>query len=156
MNNTIERFLRYLKVERNSSDLTIKSYREDLVILSEYLTEIEGQTPSVDRITPLDLRKYVAALHEAGYAKSSVSRRLASLRSFFRFAQREGLCESNPAKPLRNPRRERKLPHFLTGAEIGKLLAAPPARENMGLRPSHFGNALLGWFARQRTGRNQS
>lgn len=93
-----------------------------------------GKSPKPAEITPLELRTYVAALHDAGYAKSSVSRRLASLRSYFRFAQREGLCESNPAKPLRNPRRERKLPHFLTNREIGKLLNSPPKSDAMGLR----------------------
>ncbi len=134
MQRSIDRFLRYLKVERNSSDLTIKSYREDLTLLVEYFTETRGRLPKPAAITPQDLRTYVAALHEAGYAKSSVARRLASLRSYFRFAQREGLCDSNPAKPLRNPRRERKLPHFLTNREIGTLLSAPPHNEPMGLR----------------------
>jgi integrase/recombinase XerC len=134
MNRAISRYLRYLKVERNASELTIKSYREDLAILSEYLTESLGREPGPSEITPLDLRAYVAALHEAGYAKSSVARRLASLRSFFRFCQREDLCETNPAKPLRNPRRDRKLPHFLTGDEIGRLLNAPPKNDAMGLR----------------------
>lgn len=131
---SIPRFLRYLKIERNCSDLTIKSYREDLELLLEYLTDSLGQVPSPAQLTPLDLRTYVAALHEAGYAKSSVARRLASLRSYFRFAMREGLCDSNPAKPLRNPRREKKLPHFLSGREIGKLLAAPNRSEPLGLR----------------------
>ena len=134
MQQAATRFLRYLKNERNASELTIKSYREDLTILIEYLTDTLGSCPAPDSLTPLDLRSYVAALHEAGYAKSSVARRLASLRSFFRFAQREGLCDSNPAKPLRNPRRERKLPHFLSGREVGKLLLAPPKSEPMGLR----------------------
>jgi len=134
LEKTIPRFLRYLKTERNCSDLTIKSYREDLELLYGYLTDTLGTVPAPAAITPMVLRTYVSAMHEAGYAKSSVSRRLASLRSFFKFAQREGQCESNPAKPLRNPRRERKLPHFLTGAEIGKLLAAPPRSDTMGLR----------------------
>ena len=134
MQTATNRFLRYLRIERNCSDLTIKSYREDLLILQEYLAETMGSCPSPGKITPRDLRTYVAALHEAGYAKSSVARRLASLRSFFRFAQREGLCDTNPAKPLRNPRRERKLPHFLSGAQIGKLLAAPPKDQPLGLR----------------------
>jgi len=134
LEKSIPRFLRFLKVERNCSDLTIKSYREDLELLHEYLIDSRGSSPSPADLTPLDLRTYVAALHEAGYAKSSVARRLASLRSYFRFAQREGLCDSNPAKPLRNPRREKKLPHFLSGREIGKLLAAPPKSEPMGLR----------------------
>ena len=134
MQRTIDRFLRFLKVERNSSDLTIKSYREDLALVIEYFTESRGHVPSPSKITPQDLRTYVTALHDAGYAKSSVARRLASLRSFFRFAQREGICDSNPAKPLRNPRRERKLPHFLTNREIGTLLTAPPLSDPMGHR----------------------
>lgn len=134
MDEAIPRFLRYLKVERNCSDLTIKSYREDLELLYSYLKDSIGRVPRPEEITPLDLRTYVSALHEAGYAKSSVARRLASMRSFFKFAQREGRCTNNPAKPLRNPRRERKLPHFLTGSEIGKLLSAPPKTDSMGYR----------------------
>jgi len=134
MQAAITRFLRYLLVERNASELTIKSYREDLMALAQYLTESYGRTPEPPEITALDLRGYVAALHEAGYARSSIARRLASLRSFFRFAQREGLVDGNPAKPLRNPRPERKLPHFLSTDEVGKLLEAPPADTPMGLR----------------------
>lgn len=134
MQTAIARFLRYLLVERNASDLTIKSYREDLTALEEYLTESYGRPPVPSEITSLDLRGYVAALHEAGYAKTSVARRMASLRSFYRFAQREGLADANPAKPLRNPRPDRKLPHFLSTDEIGQLLAAPPANDPLGLR----------------------
>lgn len=134
MDRAIERFLRYLRVEKNASDLTIKSYREDLLLLRDYLHETAGPPIHLDSLQPSDLREYVRVLHQAGYAKSSVARRLASLRSFFRFAQREGVCTTNPAKPLRNPRRDRKLPHFLTGKEIGKLLAAPPKSEPHGIR----------------------
>jgi integrase/recombinase XerC len=134
MQSAAARFLRYLKVERNAAELTIKSYREDLAALGEYLTESWERTPRPDEITPLDLRGYVAALHEAGYAKTSVARRLASLRSFFRFCQRDGLCSSNPAQALRNPRRDRKLPHFLSTEEVGRLLEAPPQGNPLGLR----------------------
>ncbi|MGB1930363.1 MAG: tyrosine recombinase XerC [Mariniblastus sp.] len=134
MEKSIPRFLRYLSVERNCSDLTIKSYREDLELLYGFLCDTLTSSPRPSKITPLDLRKYVSALHESGYAKSSVSRRLASMRSYFKFCQREGLCETNPAKPLRNPRRERKLPHFLTGSEIGQLLSAPSKNEPLGIR----------------------
>ena len=134
MQSATARFLRYLQVERNASELTIKSYREDLTALMEYLAGETDQLPRPSEITPLDLRQYVSALHEAGYAKSSVARRLASLRSFFRFAQREGFVESNPAKPLRNPRPDRKLPHFLTNDDIASLLEAPPKNEPLGLR----------------------
>jgi integrase/recombinase XerC len=85
-------------------------------------------------VTPVDLRGYVSALHDAGYARTSISRKLASLRSFYKFAMRQGIAESNPAQPLRNPRGQRKLPHFLSGDEIEKLLAAPKGSTEMGLR----------------------
>jgi integrase/recombinase XerC len=134
MQTVIARFLRYLRVERNASDLTIKSYREDLISLAGYLEELYTRPAKVTEVTPMDLRGYVAALHEAGYAKSSVARRLASLRSFFRFGLREGLVEANPAKPLRNPRPDRNLPHFLTTEEIGRLLDTPPANKPQGIR----------------------
>jgi integrase/recombinase XerC len=134
MHSAISQFLRFLSVERNAAELTQKSYREDLISLAEYLTQAYGHVPQPREITPLDLRGYVSALHEAGYAKTSVARRLASLRTFYKFAQREGLADSNPAKPLRNPRPDRKLPHFLSTDEVGKLLVAPPATTPMGLR----------------------
>ncbi len=134
MQRAIARFLRYLEVERNASALTIKSYREDLTTLVEYLSGQAEHLPAPGAITPADLRQYVTALHRAGYAKSSVARHLATLRSFFRFAQREGLAEQNPAKPLRNPRPDRKLPHFLTTQQIARLLEAPPADQPLGLR----------------------
>lgn len=134
MQLAVDRFLRYLRVEKNAADLTLKSYREDMTALTEYLSDTRGRLPEPGEVTPLELRSYVAAMHEAGYAKTSIARRLASLRSFFRFAQREGLVTGNPAKPLRNPRPDRKLPHFLTTPDIQKLLEAPPSTTPMGLR----------------------
>lgn len=134
MNEAIERYLRFLHVERNASSYTIKSYREDLLIWAQYATESSSGEPDLSGIDATDLRGYVAALTDAGYAASSISRKLASLRSFFKFAQREGLVAANPAKPLRNPRRERKLPHFLTTREIAKLLSAPNLNDPLGKR----------------------
>ena len=135
MRTAIGRFLHYLRVERNASDLTVKSYREDLTALADYLAESrDGACPKPSQVTVLDLRGYVAALAEAGYAKTTVARRLASMRSFFRFGQREGWSATNPAKPLRNPRKERSLPHVLSAEEIGRLLEAPPSDHPAGLR----------------------
>jgi integrase/recombinase XerC len=135
MQLAIDRFLQYLRVERNASNYTLKSYHEDLIALADYLAEASGgKTPLPGDITVLDLRGYVAAMHEAGYAKTTIARRLASMRSFFRFGQREGWTKSNPAKPLRNPRKGRSLPHFLSAEDIGRLLESPPADDPMGLR----------------------
>ena len=133
MQTAIHRFLRYLEVERNASPLTLKSYREDLTALEQHLA-LHGPTPEAEHITTLDLRGYLSQLHDQGYAKSTIARRLASLRSFFRHGQREGWTNGNPAKALRNPRRQRKLPHFLSTGELDKLLSAPPANSYLGLR----------------------
>ncbi len=125
MRPQIGQFLQYLRVERGSSPHTLKSYREDLMALAEYLADGDGQCPAPGSITTVELRGFVSALHEAGYAKTSISRRLASVRSFLRFGQREGWAKTNPAKALRNPRKSQKLPHYLSTDEIGKLLSAP-------------------------------
>ena len=110
MQTVVARFLQFLAVERNASPLTVKSYREDLITLSQYLAEAHGgRPPAAGAVTVFDLRGYVAALSESGYAKTTIARHLASLRSFFRFGQREGWTKTNPAKPLRNPRKARAL-----------------------------------------------
>lgn len=134
MDIAMERFLRYLKAERNASAYTIKSYREDLTSFVQFLQRDDERPPHASQISLLELRGYIGAMHEAGYAKSSVSRRLASIRSFFRFAQREGWVAQNPAKPLRNPRPDRKLPHTLSTDEIDRLLQTPDAGTDAGLR----------------------
>lgn len=134
MKNAIRSFLNFLKVERNSSELTTKSYGDDLTHLCEYFEEQSGQLPSPEEIDVAQLRGYVAYLHECNYAQATVARRLACLRSFFRYCNREGICDTNPAKPLRTPRAGRKLPHFLSTDEVGRLLLAPPANKDDGIR----------------------
>lgn len=134
MHSAIESFLRYLRIERNASPLTLKSYSEDLDALLEYFAEQLGMLPQPDQVTIAILRAYVAYMHECQYARATIARRLASLRSFFKFCCRENLAESNPAKALRTPRLGRKLPHFLSTEQIAQLLEAPPANETSGLR----------------------
>lgn len=133
MQEQVDRFLAYLRVERNASDHTIKSYGEDLRSLRVDLEE-HGGCPSPSDMTTLHLRGYVSRLHELGLAKTTIARRLASLRSFFRFGRRDGWADSNPAKPLRNPRKSRTLPHFLSSEELDKLLRAPKGKDWSGKR----------------------
>ncbi len=135
MQQAVVQFLRYLDVERNASDLTIKAYREDLFDLCDYLlSQASGQVLDPDQVSSRDLRGYLSALHAAGYARTSIARKLASLRSFYRFAQRQQLASSNPAKPLRNPRGQRKLPHFLSDDQLSTLLSTPPSDTVAGMR----------------------
>ena len=128
----IDRFLRAMVAEKGASPLTVKSYGEDLQQLAEFLASAGCRSPG-DASSAI-LRRFAGGLHAAGYAPATVARKLASTRSFYAFGQREGWMRTNPAKPIRGPRRARKLPKFLTGGEIGKLLAAPQARQPGGLR----------------------
>ncbi len=134
MRSSIAQFLKYLATERNASDLTIKAYREDLFGLVDWLEATRGNVPHPRSLSPQDLRTFQAALQQADYARTSISRKLASLRSFYKFLMREGIASTNPAKPLRNPRRQRKLPHVLSNDEVGRLLECPPRQSVAGLR----------------------
>jgi integrase/recombinase XerC len=134
MQRYIAQFLRHLQIERGVSQYTLKSYREDLTAFAEYFAEADGQCPEPAAITSVELRGFLSALHEAGYAKASIARKLASLRSFYRFGQRDGWAKTNPATALRNPRKSRKLPHFLSTDEVGTLLGAPQGDAAMALR----------------------
>lgn len=134
MRRAISQFLKFLADERNASELTIKAYREDLIGLVDFFEHARGKCPEPEAFSPQDLREYQAALQQAEYARATISRKLASLRSFYRFAQRQGMAASNPAKPLRNPRRQRKLPHVLSSDEVNRLLVAPPLADPQGLR----------------------
>ena len=134
MRKAVAQYLRHLRAERDASGHTIKSYREDLLALAEYLEDDSGRCPAPASITTVELRGYVAALSEADYAKTTIARHLAAVRSFFRFGQREGWCSTNPAAALRNPRRGKSLPHFLSTDEVAQLLDAPSANGSSGLR----------------------
>ena len=76
----------------------------------------------------------MAWLHDQGYAKTTIARRLSAVRSWCRFLCRQGVLTINPADGLRGPRQDKKLPHFLSEDDLGRLLEAPPADTPLGLR----------------------
>jgi integrase/recombinase XerC len=128
-------FLTHLGLERNASDKTVKSYREDLTQALVFARERLNKS----HVEPADwntrlIRAFVAWLHEQGYAKSTIARRLAAARSFGKFLCRQGVLEENPARGLRGPRLDKKLPHFLTLADVQKLLVAPAETDWAGRR----------------------
>ncbi len=134
MQAAVAAFLQYLKVERNCSPLTIKSYGEDFASVLEYFRDYAGGIPEVSAVGVPALRGYVAYMHQCEYSRSTMARRLACLRSFFRYCCREKLIATNPAKALRTPRMGRQLPHFLSTEQVAQLLEAPAANNPMGLR----------------------
>jgi integrase/recombinase XerC len=128
-------FLTHLGLEKNASDKTVKSYREDLTQALAFARDRvkKGSVDPADWNTRL-LRAFVSWLHEQGYAKATVARRLAAVRSFGRFLCRQGVLSVNPAQALRGPRQDRKLPHFLTQPDVQRLLVAPPDTDWSGRR----------------------
>jgi integrase/recombinase XerC len=121
-------FTDYLRVERNASENTIDAYRRDLRDLVEFLGDRD-----VDKVGMGDLRAFLKNLHQMGHCASTIGRKLATLRSFFVFAQREGMIEVNHARALRAPKREQRLPHLVDTDGIERLLDAPK-RDRLGLR----------------------
>jgi len=135
MEETLAEYLRHLALEKNASAHTVKSYREDLTQALEFFRQkLASQSPGPERLTTRLLRGYLAWLHEQGYAKTTVARRLAAVRSWCRFMCRQGTLEANPADGLRGPRQNRNLPHFLTEDDLARLLQTPPADTPLGLR----------------------
>jgi integrase/recombinase XerC len=132
--SAVQAFLRYLQLERNASELTLKSYKEDLASFSDYAQDRVGEVPAIEQVDIPMLRGFIGYLHECQYERSTIARRLACLRSLFRYTTREGLTSTNPAKALRTPRIGRSLPHFMSAADVIKLLETPPANEPLGLR----------------------
>src|SRR4051794_7736217 len=135
MVESLAEFLRHLGVEKNASAHTVKSYREDLTQAIDFFRDRLGtQSPRPAQLSTRLLRAFLAFLHEQGYARSTIARRLASVRSWCRFLCRQGTLTANPADALRGPRQEKKLPRFLSPEDVAKLLAAPPADDPSGLR----------------------
>src|SRR5436309_804413 len=136
MDAAVAEFLRHLALEKNASAHTVKSYREDLTQALDFFRGRlpEGQPLALAQLSPRLFRSYLAWLQEQGYAKSTVARRLAALRSWCRYLRRQGQIASNPADGLRGPRQDKKLPHFLQEAELPRLLEAPSEDHPLGAR----------------------
>ena len=135
LHEALAEFLRHLALEKNASAHTVKSYREDLTQALEFFSiRAGGRAPDAGQLTTRQLRAHLAWLHEKGYAKSTIARRLAAVRSWCRFLCRQGVLAVDPAAGLRGPRQDKKLPHFVGRDDMLRLLAAPPADTPLGLR----------------------
>ncbi len=135
MEEALAEFLRHLSLEKNASRHTVKSYREDLTqALVFFRSRVPGQEPRLEHLNSRCLRAYLVWLSERKYAKTTIARRLAAVRSWCRFLCRQGQLEVNPCDGLRGPRLERKLPHFLPEKGLAQLLATPLPEEPLGLR----------------------
>ena len=129
MERYIDKFIRYLEIEKNYSKHTILNYRLDLLGFKGFLADLD-----LEKVDYLFLRKYLAQLKEKKLSNRSVNRHLSTLRSFFRFLNREGLLKTNPMVILSSPKQEKHLPLFLTEEEVSKLIEAALPKDERGLR----------------------
>ena len=130
-------FLDDLEHRRGASPHTIKSYRADLNQFFAFLTDEWGMDPeqgALERVDVLTLRGFLAHLHDQGTARSSIARKLAALRTFFRFLTREGVLEKNPARLISTPRQDKKIPARLEEEEVERLLDCPDRSTLLGRR----------------------
>ncbi len=129
MKKQIEKFLIYLRAEKAVSPHTLKAYTQDLKEFDEF---IDKKLKNIDN---LDIRTFLASLYNRDLKKSSISRKLASIRSFFKYLHMEGYVKSNPAKLVSSPKVPKNLPKFLTIDEVFSLMETPkgeafkPARD---------------------------
>ena len=136
----VKQFLDYLKLERHFSDYTVKSYGADLIQFGQFLAaeigagssqQVQGfdSGTSLDqrhiKCEPLTIREFLAYLYGQNYTKSTTARKLATLRSFYKFLIRRGLVSVNPLSTIRTPKQEKRLPKTLDLEQVQKLLDAP-------------------------------
>ncbi|MCY2930607.1 MAG: tyrosine recombinase XerC [Planctomycetota bacterium] len=149
----IARFINYLEAERNFSPHTVRSYVADLVQFCQFLS-VDGTNvlpdaanlPAPDQldvavlgdriraVTPMGVRAYLAMLRNTDYSKSTVARKLATLRSFYKFLVRQGELVSSPVAVIRTPRQDKRLPTCLDVEQVDKLLGVPDAHSFLGTR----------------------
>jgi tyrosine recombinase XerC len=132
MDELLDAYERYLVAEKNLSALTLRNYRGDLLHFTTWLQENEAADPlSADRFMA---RRYLATLKESGMATGSLTRKVSTIRSFYRWLVREGKLQSSPLTGLVAPKRERRLPHILSRDELQALIESADETTSQGLR----------------------
>jgi integrase/recombinase XerC len=137
MYSYIDNFLIYLKVEKNASPRTQESYQKDLFHGLDYFASLLGKKDH--DILPSDIdhrhfRHYLASLQKQGLARTTMARRLAAWRSYYRYLLREGIIDDNPMARVASPRLEKRLPRFLYEDEARLLVEAPDFGHPLGIR----------------------
>ncbi len=124
-----EDFKLYLEVERNLSLHTVKAYCKDV---SDFLMWLG--TKAAEKINHKDIREYLSAIQNKNYSKTTLARKIASIRTFYRYLYRERLVEANPADNIKGPKKSRPLPKFFTDKEMEQILDCIETQTSSGYR----------------------
>jgi integrase/recombinase XerC len=138
MQDYIDRFAEHLKYERNVSEHTLRNYLSDLEQFHDYLCPAgaNGKRRFIDiaQIDHITIREYLATLYQERRKKTSIARKLATLRTFFKYLCREQVVEMNPARLVSSPRLEKKLPKALSIDDVIKFIETPESDTALGKR----------------------
>jgi integrase/recombinase XerC len=132
MQRAIAKFLEYLRSVRNASPHTISNYGKDLDQFQTYMTPPGAAAPAVRKVNHQIIREFIGHLHQNGLEKSSIARKLAALRSFFKYCLREGMLKDNPARLVPTPRLPKRIPAVLSAEEMGGFLDQLASLQNPG------------------------
>jgi tyrosine recombinase XerC len=132
LEHAIEDFLQYIRVERGYSEHTGRAYQNDLTDLMAFA--LSRRVTNVEDVNSLLLRAYLAHLQKSGKARTTVQRRMSSIRSFFKWMTRFDSLVHNPTIKVRTPTREKRLPQFLDPSEVETLLRMPDRGNAVGRR----------------------
>jgi len=133
-----KKFLEYLRYQKNASEHTLRNYASDLEQFRNHLAHdpngASRPEPELDQIENLTIREFLGVLYQRGNSKSSVARKLATLRSFMKFLSAQGAIRTNPAKIVASPRQEKRLPDFMMQDAVVQLIEAPDSSTAIGRR----------------------
>ncbi|MBL7135002.1 MAG: tyrosine recombinase XerC [Candidatus Marinimicrobia bacterium] len=131
----IDKFLRYLKQERGYSDYTVEAYQSDVRQFLDFYAEYSNTVPvKISEVNKIGIRHFLGMLSESGLEMSSISRKLASLKAFFKFLARQGYISGNPAAMVKSPKTKKHLPVVLSEEQVSKVMEIPDAISFVGLR----------------------
>lgn len=122
MDKAIAKYLEYLRTVRNSSPHTVSNYGKDLRQFLLFLTPPRATPPALRAVNHGMIREFVSQLHDHGLEKSSIARKLAALRSFFKFCVREGLLKESPARLVPTPKLPKRIPSVVSAEEMNGFL----------------------------------
>lgn len=148
MKEYLDKFVEHLMYERTVSEHTLRNYRIDLEQFYDHIApeDLHGKRPSLDirQVDALVIRNYVASLQQHKKKKASIARKLATLRSFFKYLCKENVIDTNPAKLVSSPQVEKHLPNSLTLEEITRFLDMPDPDTALGKRDRAIMELLYG------------
>lgn len=147
LDTAVSEFINFVKIERDYSDHSITAYAKDLSELLIYV-DSEKYPDDIKSVDFFALRGFVASLYDRNLSKATIERKISSIKSFFKFLYKKGVLEENPARMLKFPKKDKKLPTVFNVDDIFKLLDTPDTSTPMGLRDCLILEMLYGTGAR--------